>query len=68
MNDLYNCGQKAIAPAGLGTRPSFLESLKRRRTELTDHLTETEAAIKALEADPKITQVLEALRKVSGLL
>lgn len=66
---MNNCGQVACAPKGIcDQRPTFLESLTRRRDELKSSLDETEKAIAALEADPKITAVLEALRKVSGLL
>ncbi len=65
--DRNNCGTKEVC-VGMGSRPSFLDTLQRRRKELADSLAETDSAIAALQADPKITQVLEALRKVSGLL
>lgn len=47
-------------------RPSVMENLQQQHAELAARLANVDVAIKALEATPGVTDVLEARAKVNG--
>ena len=48
-------------------RPSMTERLKNERARVAQRLTELDAAIGALEANPQVQSVLDLIQKVSHL-
>ena len=62
-------GSTDCAPKGMlqATRPSFTECLRSQREDLKKRLAELDSAIAAIEANPSVQEVLDALSKMGEI-
>lgn len=64
MNDLTPWTEEKCRDVGQCKPLTMVETLSQKRTQLTAQLTDVDMALKALESNPEVVNLLELIRRV----